>query len=131
MRAWSIGILAGGLLAYGVTEAELQSQTPSSRGAATTVSARAPGNVTQTRVLAEAGRGSNWSVAIFPSSDFTALVDTDFRLIRRQGPSAPCSSLQTKRTTFPGWFDTYWLAHTSIEAPDHSFRSNTVSMEVG
>src|ERR1700736_6596495 len=87
MRAWSIGILAGGLLAYGVSQAESPSQTPSSRGAATTAAARAPGNVTQTRVLAEAGRGSNWLVngGNFESQHFSPLASITDQNINRLG----------------------------------------------
>src|SRR5205823_12011051 len=83
---WSIGILAGGLLAYGVTEAEGPSQTPSSRGAAAT-SARAPGNVTQARVLAEAGRGDNWLVngGNFESQHFSPLKSITDQNIGRLG----------------------------------------------
>ena len=87
MRAWSIGILAGGLLAFGVPQAESPSQTPSSRGAATTASARAPGNVTQTRVLAEAGRGNNWLVngGNFESQHFSPLKSITDQNIDRLG----------------------------------------------
>jgi quinohemoprotein ethanol dehydrogenase len=87
MRAWSIGILAGGLLAYGVTKAQSPSQTPSSRGGATTASARAPGNVTQTRVLAEAGRGNNWLVngGNFESQHFSPLKSITDQNIDRLG----------------------------------------------
>src|SRR5947207_15083225 len=56
MRAWSIGIVAGGLLAYGVMEARSPGQTRGSGRGST-------GNVTQARVLAEASRGDNWLVS--------------------------------------------------------------------
>jgi hypothetical protein len=80
MRAWSIGILAGGVLAYGVMEAQTPAKTTWSQGAAKTASAGqaakgsgAPGNVTQARVLAEAGRGDNWLVngGTFESQHFS------------------------------------------------------------
>ena len=87
MRAWSIGILAGGLLAYGVTKAESPGQAPSPRGAATTASARAPGNVTQPRVLAEAARGDNWLVngGNFESQHFSPLKSINDQNIERLG----------------------------------------------
>src|SRR5215831_19767756 len=60
MRAWLIGILAGGVLVYSVMHAQ-------SRGSA--------GNVTQARVLAEAGGGDNWLVngGNFESQHFSSL----------------------------------------------------------
>jgi len=92
MRLWSIAIVAGGLLAYGVMEARSSGQTPSSQGAARTASARAPGasstgNVTQARVLAEAGRGDNWLVSggNFESQHFSPLKSITDRNIGRLG----------------------------------------------
>src|SRR5260370_35593506 len=82
MRAWPIGILAGGLLAYGVMEAQTPVKTAWSQGTAKTASAGqaakgsgAPGNVTQARVLAEAGHGDNWLVngGTFESQHFSPL----------------------------------------------------------
>ena len=83
MRAWSIGILAGGVLAYGVMAAQTPAKTAGAQGAAKTASAGqaakgsgAPGNVTQARVLAEAGRGDNWLVngGNFESQHFSPLT---------------------------------------------------------
>jgi quinohemoprotein ethanol dehydrogenase len=90
MSAWSIGIAAAGLLAYGVMDARSSGQTPSSQGAARTASARTPragstGNVTQARVLAEAGRGDNWLVSggNFESQHFSPLKSiTDQNIVR-------------------------------------------------
>jgi len=82
MRAWSIGLLAGGVLAYGVMAAQTPAKTAGLPGAAKTASAGqaakgsgAPGNVTQARVLAEAGRGDNWLVngGNFESQHFSPL----------------------------------------------------------
>ena len=82
MKAWSIGILAGGVLVYGVMEAQTPAKTAWSQGAAKTASAGqaakssgAAGNVTQARVLAEAGRGDNWLVngGTFESQHFSPL----------------------------------------------------------
>lgn len=82
MRAWSISMLAGGVLAYGVMAAQTPATTAGLQGAAKTASAGqaakgsgAPGNVTQARVLAEAGRGDNWLVngGNFESQHFSPL----------------------------------------------------------
>jgi quinohemoprotein ethanol dehydrogenase len=82
MRGWTIGILAGGVLAYGVMEAQTPAKTAWSQGAAKTASAGqaakgsgAAGNVTQARVLAEAVRGDNWLVngGTFESQHFSPL----------------------------------------------------------
>jgi quinohemoprotein ethanol dehydrogenase len=82
MTARLIGILAGGVLAYGLMEAQTPANTAWSQGAARTASAGqaakgsgAPGNVTQARVLAEAGRGDNWLVngGTFESQHFSPL----------------------------------------------------------
>jgi quinohemoprotein ethanol dehydrogenase len=82
MKASSIGILVGGLLAYGVMEAQSPGNSAGSQGSAKTAPARAvvggggtPGNVTQARVLAEAGRGDNWLVngGNFESQHFSPL----------------------------------------------------------
>jgi len=82
MRAWSIGIFAGGVLAYGVMAAQTPARTAGSPSAARRVSAEqaakgrgASGNVTQARVLAEAGRGDNWLVngGNFESQHFSPL----------------------------------------------------------
>jgi len=72
MRAWSIRILAGGLLACGVVDA----QSPRTRG-----------NVTQARVLAEAGRGDNWLVSggNFESQHFSPLKSITDQNIGRLG----------------------------------------------
>ena len=73
MRAWSIGILAGGLLAYPVIDAHSPGDTP--------------GNVTQARVLAEAGRGDNWLVngGNFESQHFSPLKSITDQNIGRLG----------------------------------------------
>ncbi len=91
MRAWPIGVIAGGLLAYGVTEARSPGQTPSPQGAAKTA-ARTPGrgsigNVTQARVLAETGRGDNWLVSggNFESQHFSPLKSITDQNIGRLG----------------------------------------------
>ena len=82
MRAWPIGILAAGVLAYGAMAAQTPATTAGSQGAVKTASAGqaaevsgAPGNVTQARVLAEAGRGDNWLVngGNFESQHFSPL----------------------------------------------------------
>ena len=82
MRAWSIGLLAAGVLAYGVMGAQTPAKTAAFQDAAKTASAGqaakgsgAPGNVTQARVLAEAGRGDNWLVngGNFESQHFSPL----------------------------------------------------------
>ena len=94
MRAWSIGILVGGLLAYGVLEAQLPDNSTASQGAANTAPARAvarggrtPGNVTQARVLAEAGLGDNWLVngGNFESQHFSPLKNITDENIGRLG----------------------------------------------
>jgi quinohemoprotein ethanol dehydrogenase len=82
MRAWSIGLLAGSVLAYGVMAAQTPAQTAGPQGAVRTASAGqsgkgagAAGNVTQARVLAEVGRGDNWLVngGNFESQHFSPL----------------------------------------------------------
>jgi len=80
MRAWSIGILAAGVLVYGVLAAQGPGPASSSPGAATPASAQGAGadtagNVTQARVLAEAGSGNNWLVngGNFESQHFSPL----------------------------------------------------------
>ena len=82
MRAWPIGMLAGSVLAYGVMAAQPTATTAGLQGAAKAASAGqaakgtgAPGNVTQARVLAEAGRGDNWLVngGNFESQHFSPL----------------------------------------------------------
>jgi quinohemoprotein ethanol dehydrogenase len=90
MRLWLIGILAGGVLAYAV-----EAQTPpASQGAVATASAAeaargsgTPGNVTQARVLAEAGRGDNWLVngGTFESQHFSPLKSINDQNINRLG----------------------------------------------
>src|SRR5947207_6374479 len=92
MRAWSIGIVAGGLLAYGVMEARSPGQTLSSEGAATIAATRgsgrgSTGNVTQARVLAEARRGDNWLVSggNFESQHFSPLKSITDQNIGRLG----------------------------------------------
>src|SRR5213082_3729221 len=92
MRAWSIGIVAGGLLAYGVMEARSPGQTLSSQGAATIAATRgsgrgSTGNVTQARVLAEASRGDNWLVSggNFESQHFSPLKSITDQNIGRLG----------------------------------------------
>lgn len=78
MRAWSIGVLLGGVLAYGVIEA----QTPAKPAPTSSAAARQPartgaaGNVTQARVLAEADtKGDNWLLngGNFESQHFSPL----------------------------------------------------------
>jgi len=92
MRAWSIGIIAGGLLAYGVMEARSPGQTLSSQGAAKIAATRksnrgSTGNVTQARVLAEANRGDNWLVSggNFESQHFSPLKSITDQNIGRLG----------------------------------------------
>ena len=87
MRLWLIGILAGGMLAYAVLEA----QTPAaSQGAVVTDAARAtgtPGNVTQARVRAGATGGNNWLVngGNFESQHFSPLKSINDKNINRLG----------------------------------------------
>src|SRR5580700_6322315 len=91
MRLWLIGILAGGMLAYAVLEA----QTPAaSQGAVVTASAAdaaratgTPGNVTQARVLAGATGGGNWLVngGNFESQHFSPLKSITDQNINRLG----------------------------------------------
>src|SRR6516225_1310929 len=94
MRAWSIGILAGGLLAYGVIDAHSPDNTAPSQGSTKAAPPRAvargggtPGNVTQARVLAEAGRGDNWLVngGNFESQHFSPLKSITDQNIGRLG----------------------------------------------
>ena len=94
MRAWSIGILVGGWLAYGVLEAQSPGNSTPSQGAAKSAPARAvarggrtPGNVTQARVLAEAGLGDNWLVngGNFESQHFSPLKSITDQNIGRLG----------------------------------------------
>src|SRR2546422_4254274 len=93
MRARSIGILAGALLAYGVMEAQSPGNSAASQGSPKTAPARAvasrgtPGNVTQARVLAEAGRGDNWLVngGNFESQHFSPLKSITDQNIGRLG----------------------------------------------
>jgi quinohemoprotein ethanol dehydrogenase len=82
MRAWSVGLLAASVLAYGVMAAQTPAKTAGPQGAARTASAGqagkgagAAGNVTQARVRAEAGRGDNWLVngGNFESQHFSPL----------------------------------------------------------
>src|SRR5215510_1270225 len=82
MRAWLIGIFAGGVLVYGAMQAQSPGSTTASQGAAKTASAQAvtkgsgtPGNVTQARVLSEARRGDDWLVngGNFESQHFSPL----------------------------------------------------------
>jgi putative pyrroloquinoline-quinone binding quinoprotein/putative pyrroloquinoline-quinone-binding quinoprotein len=82
MKRWSIAMLAAGVLAYGGMEAQTPAKTagsqsggktgPTGRGVGVTGAA---GNVTQARVLAEAGRGENWLVngGTFESQHFSSL----------------------------------------------------------
>jgi quinohemoprotein ethanol dehydrogenase len=91
MRLWLIGILAGGMLAYAVLEA----QTPAaSQGAVVTASAAdaaratgTPGNVTQARVLAGATGGGNWLVngGNFESQHFSPVKSINDKNINRLG----------------------------------------------
>jgi quinohemoprotein ethanol dehydrogenase len=85
MRAWSTGILAGGLVAYGVMNAQSPGQPRSSPRAGRTSSAS--GNVTQARVLAEGGRGDNWLVngGNFESQHFSSLKGITDQNIGRLG----------------------------------------------
>src|SRR5262249_26025763 len=92
LRAWLIGIVAGGVLAYGVTQAQSPRSTSAPQGAAKTAPARGatksagtPGNVTQARVLAEANRGDNWLVngGNFESQHFSSLKGITDRNIGR------------------------------------------------
>src|SRR4051812_10125492 len=83
MRGWSIAMLAAGVLAYGVMEAQTPAKTAGSQGGGRTATTGrgvratgAAGNVTQARVLAEAGRGdNNWLVngGNFESQHFSSL----------------------------------------------------------
>jgi len=93
MRAWSIAILVSGLLAYGVMEAQSPATAAASQGS-TTAPARtipsgagAQGNVTQARVLAEAGRGDNWLVngGTFESQHFSPLKSITDQNVGRLG----------------------------------------------
>ncbi len=87
MRAWSIGIVAGGFLAYAVIEAGSPRQTPPPRSVATSSAAHAAGNVTQARVLAEAGQGNNWLVngGNFESQHFSPLASITDQNVGRIG----------------------------------------------
>src|SRR5262249_9649836 len=82
MRALLIGLVAGGVLVYGVMHAQSPASTTASQGAAKTAPAQAvtrgngiPGNVTQARVLADASRGDSWLVngGNFESQHFSPL----------------------------------------------------------
>src|SRR5438094_8378203 len=92
MRAWLIGIFAGGVLVYGVMQAQSPGSTTASHGAAKTAPAKAvtrgngtPGNVTQARVLAEASRGDSWLVngGNFESQHFSPLKSITDRNVGR------------------------------------------------
>ncbi|PYQ80606.1 MAG: hypothetical protein DMG03_22295, partial [Acidobacteria bacterium] len=92
MRAWLIGIFAGGVLVYGVMQAQSPGSTTASHGAAKTAPAQAvtrgngtPGNVTQARVLAEASRGDSWLVngGNFESQHFSPLKSITDRNVGR------------------------------------------------
>jgi len=91
MRLWLIGIVAGGVLAYALLEA----QTPAaSQGAVATASAAdaarangTPANVTQARVLADASGGNNWLVngGNFESQHFSPLKSINDQNINSLG----------------------------------------------
>jgi len=92
MRAWLIGIVAGGMLVYGVMHAQSPGSSTTSQGAAKTTAAQAamrgsgtPGRVTQARVLAEAGRGDSWLVngGNFESQHFSPLKSITDRNVAR------------------------------------------------
>src|SRR5262245_29668831 len=92
MRAWLIGIVAGGVLVYGVMQAQSPDSATTSQGAAKTAPAKAAmrgigtsGKVTQARVLAEAGRGDNWLVngGNFESQHFSPLKSITDRNVGR------------------------------------------------
>ena len=82
MKGWSIAMLAACVLAYGVIDAQTPTKTAGPQGGGKTTPAGrgvratgAAGNVTQARVLAEAGRGDNWLVngGNFESQHFSSL----------------------------------------------------------
>ena len=82
MKGWSIAMLAACVLAYGVIDAQTPAKTAGPQGGGKTTPAGrgvratgAAGNVTQARVLAEAGRGDNWLVngGNFESQHFSSL----------------------------------------------------------
>src|SRR5439155_12819411 len=83
MKGWSIAMLAACVLAYGVIDAQTPAKTagrPQGGGKTTPAghgvrATGAAGNVTQARVLAEAGRGDNWLVngGNFESQHFSSL----------------------------------------------------------
>src|SRR5690242_20477584 len=90
MRASLIGIVAGGVLVYGVMQAQSPGPAAASqRGAkpapAVAKGSAAPGNVTQARVLAEAGRGDSWLVngGNFESQHFSPLKSITDRNVGR------------------------------------------------
>ncbi len=94
MRAWSIRIVMGGLLACGILEAQSPGNSTASQGVVTTSPPRAvarrgitPGDVTQARVLAEAGLGDNWLVngGNFESQHFSPLKSITDQNISRLG----------------------------------------------
>jgi hypothetical protein len=85
-------MFAGGVLVYGVTQAESPGSSAASQVAAKTAPAQAvtrgsgtPGNVTQARVLAEAGRGDSWLVngGNFESQHFSPLKSITDRNVGR------------------------------------------------
>lgn len=91
MRLWLIGIVAGGVLAYAVIEAQTP---PASQAAGATRSTAdvargkgTPGNVTQARVLADASGGNNWLVngGNFESQHFSPLKSINDQNINRLG----------------------------------------------
>jgi quinohemoprotein ethanol dehydrogenase len=94
MKAWSIGVLAGGLFVAAVMGAQSRGQAPPAAGGQTAAPDRragggAPGTVTQARVLAEAGRGENWLVngGNFESQHFSPLKSITDQNVDRLGPA--------------------------------------------
>jgi quinohemoprotein ethanol dehydrogenase len=94
MKARSLALLVAGLLAFAGMEAQSPDNVVASPGAPTTVreqavarTSRTPGNVTQARVLAEAGRGDNWLVngGNFESQHFSPLKSITDQNIGRLG----------------------------------------------
>src|SRR5215471_17121424 len=90
MRLWLIGILAGGVLAYAVLEAQTPATSQGTAIASAADAARAngtPGNVTQARVLADGSASNNWLVngGNFESQHFSPLKSISDQNISRLG----------------------------------------------
>src|SRR5215468_6145469 len=91
MKVWLIGTLAAGLLAYVAMEAQQPASAPrvlaTASAAERATGATVAGNVTQARVLAEAGRGNNWLVygGNFESQHFSPLKSVNDKNIGSLG----------------------------------------------